>query len=183
MRRHRGKSLRSAATPYLMPGDAIELVAAGFIGKIRVRPNARTLGIHMILVAAAAMGGALMVHMRPGGRTRVYLVLTDRRLLMFRMHPRNAYFEYAASVQRADATASIAGNGPVRLRVRFDVAPPAKGSAATIRIPSMRVTFGKLFPSSRRAGRALLSALREAGPVAPARPGAGPRSRRDVDSA
>lgn len=164
--RHQAKSLRFAAAPYLMPGDEIEIVAVGVTGKVAVRPNARKLGVIMILFAtAAALGGGMLAYMQPSGRTRVFFVLTDRRLLTFRLG-RDSVLLYAASVPRADATMSIAKNGFVRLRVQLDIAPPARGSTATIRIPSMRVTFTKLRPSYRRAGRALLLSLQDAGAAA-----------------
>lgn len=163
----RGKLLRSVAAPYLMPGDKIEAVAVGATGRLKVKPNGRQLGILMLAFAAAiALGGGMIAYMRPSGRVWVYFVLTDRRLLMFRRKGPDGVLQYAASVPRADAATSMAKRGLVRLHVQLDVAPPAKGSTPTIRIPSMRVTFGKVGPFYRRTGRALFLALQDTGQAA-----------------
>ncbi len=151
--------IQAAASRYLMPGEEIEIVAFAGRGNAQVKQNTARFGLAIVLTAiVAALGGAMFAFVKPAQRPS-YIVLTDRKIIMFAANQRTGGAPgYLGSVPRADATASII-KAKIKLTVQLDVVAPTKQSVGTTRLPSMRLSFPPVPPSARQTGRQFVAAL------------------------
>lgn len=133
------------------------------LAKIGRAPVKKAAAAAVASVAVTAVAGALgggAVGMLVSQRS-AYIVLTDRQILLFGSNPQTGGpTKYLASVDRADATASIVKSGLLFLKVQLEVSPPSTPpNSASVQFPSLRLTFPPLPPSLRVTGRQLVSSL------------------------
>lgn len=159
MNKHQKALVQATATQFLMPDEKVELVAFVGRGDAQVKQNAARLGLALAMVAVvSALGGAMFAFVKPAQRPG-YIVLTDRKIILFAASPKVAGIpQYLGSAPRTDATATIVKEG-IKLWVQLDIAAATKQSVATKRLTSTRLSFPSLPPSARAAGRHFVASL------------------------